>query len=132
MIQKIVNQKIVYYAVSAEHTKTNDLYNEGMRKVVYQPVELNARIFYQEPEQTTGQFTSDMVYRIECYFHLDELYQRNLTPRQGDFLKWNKIVYEIQKLTSPQIVYGMIDQEVMFKAICQSTRKSNFEVMEDK
>jgi hypothetical protein len=103
-----------------------------MRKVVYQPVEVNARVFYVEPEQSSGQFSSDMTFRIECYFHLDELYQRKLTPRQGDFIKWNKVVYEIQKLTSPQIVYGMIEQEVMLKATCQSVRNSQFEVFEDK
>lgn len=76
------------------------------------------------PENPTTNFTTDVVYRIEVYFHNDELYQRNLTARQGDFIKWNKIVYEIQQLTLPQITYGQVEQEVMTKAVCQSVRKS--------
>jgi hypothetical protein len=128
LVQKVVDQKILYYSVSEEHTKTNDLYNESIRKVVYEPVELNARVLLLPPENTTTNFTSDLIFRIEVYFHLDELYQRNLTPRQGDFIKWNKIVYEIQTLTSPQITFGQIEQEVMLKAVCQSTRKSNLDV----
>lgn len=105
VIQKVVDQKVYYYSISEEHTATNDLYNESIRKTTYQPVELNARVLLKQPEQTTSKFSIDTVYAIEVYFHLDELYQRNLTPREGDFLKWGKVVYEIQKLTKPQITY---------------------------
>lgn len=130
LIQKIVQQKIIYYSVSEEHTQVNDLYKESINKTVYVPVEINARVLYKEPEQTTGQFSIDTKYSIEVYFHMDELEQRKLIPREGDFLKFGTVVYEIQRLTRPQITYGLIEQEVMTKAECIVSRKSNFEVLD--
>lgn len=130
LIQKIVQQKIIYYSVSEEHTQVNDLYKESINKTVYVPVEINARVLYKEPEQSVGQFSIDTKYSIEVYFHMDELEQRKLIPREGDFLKFGTIVYEIQRLTRPQITYGLIEQEVMTKAECIVSRKSNFEVLD--
>lgn len=131
LIQKIVDQKIVYFSVSDEHTKSNDLYKESIKKTVFSPVEINARILYKEPKQSTTSFSLDTVYEIEVYFHIDELVQRNMTPREGDFMKWGKVVYEIKKLTKPQLTYGKIEEEVMVKAECVVSRKSQFEVTDD-
>jgi hypothetical protein len=131
LIQNVVNQKIIYYSVSEEHTKSNDLYNESIHKTVFSPVEINARLLLKAPEQTTTGFSMDTSYEIEAYFHMDELFQRNITPREGDYMKWGKVVYEIKKLTKPQIIAGQIEQEMMIKAECVVSRKSNFDVVDD-
>jgi hypothetical protein len=98
---------------------------------VFNPVEINARLLFKSPEQTTTGFSIDTKYEMEAYFHLDELFQRNITPREGDFMKWGKVVYEIKKLTKPQIIAGQIEQEMMVKAECVVSRKSNFDVVDD-
>ncbi len=131
LIQNVVNQKITYYSVSEEHTKSNDLYNESIHKTVFSPVEINARLLLKAPQQSTTGFSIDTSYEIEAYFHLDELYQRKITPREGDYMKWGKVVYEIKKLTRPQIIAGQIEQEMMIKAECVVSRKSNFDVVDD-
>lgn len=131
LVQKTVNQKVIYYSVSLEHSKVDDLYGESISKIVYNPVEVNARVLFKDPQQTSTNFSLDTSYEIEVYFHLDELYQRNLTPREGDFVKFGKVVYEIKKLTKPQITYGMIEEEVMIKCECVVSRKSNFQVLDE-
>lgn len=131
LIQNVVNQKIVYYSVSEQHTKANDLYNESIHKTVFNPVEINARLLLKAPQQSTTGFSLDTTYEMEAYFHLDELYQRQITPREGDFMKWGKVVYEIKKLTKPQIIAGQIEQEMMIKCECTVSRKSNFDVVDD-
>lgn len=131
LIQNVVNQKITYYSVSEEHTKSNDLYNESIHKTVFSPVEINARLLLKAPQQTTTGFSIDTSYEIEAYFHMDELLQRNITPREGDYMKWGKVVYEIKKLTRPQIIAGQIEQEMMIKAECIVSRKSNFDVVDN-
>lgn len=130
LIQRVVSQRIIYYSVSEEHTKTHRLYDEAIRKTVFTPVEINALVLYKDPVQTSTQFTVDTIYSIEVYFHIHELKERNIIPREGDFLKFGHTVYEIEKLTRPQIVYGQIDQEVMAKAECRVSRKSQFEVLD--
>lgn len=130
LIQKIVEQKIVYYSVSDEHTKANRLYDESIKKTVYSPVEIHARVLYKDPEQNTTNFSIDTKYNIECYFHLDELSERKIIAREGDFIKWGEVLYEINKLTYPQLTFGSIEEKVMAKCECTVSRKSNFEVFE--
>jgi|SRR3990167_224587 len=130
LIQRIVAQEITYYSVSEEHTKTHDLYEEAIRKTVFVPVTINALVLYDPPKQTANQFSIDTIYSIEAYFHIHELRERNIIPREGDFVKFGNIFYEIEKLTRPQIVYGQMDHEVMVKAECRVSRRSQFDFVD--
>lgn len=131
LLQKIVCQKVIYYSVSERHTKSHRIYDEAIKKTVHRPVEVNALVLYDKPVQTNTQFTTDTVYRTEVYFHVSELEERNLVPREGDFVKFGDILYEIEQLTKPQIVYGQVENLVMVKATCRVSRKSQFEVLDD-
>lgn len=131
LIQKVIEQKVIYYSISEEHTKTHRLYDEAIKKTSWRPVKVNALVLYDEPLQTTSQFSIDTVYTIEVYFQRTELDERCLKPREGDFLKFGKIVYEIQKLTRSQILYGLVESEVMLKAQCRVARTSQFEVLDE-
>lgn len=130
LVQEIVAEKVIYYSVSEQHTKSHSLYDEAIKKTVFTPVEVNALVLYNQPKQTNTQFSIDTLYSIEVYFHIHELQERNIIPREGDFLKYGTIVYEIQKLTRPQIVYGQMQNEVMVKAECIVSRKTQFEVLD--
>lgn len=131
LIQKIIGQRVIYYAVSDQHTNTHRLYDEAIKKTTYQPIEINALVLYNEPLQTANQFSIDTVYSIEVYFHYHELEERKIIPREGDFVKFGKIVYEIEKLNQPQLVYGQINNKVMVKAVCRVSRKGQFEVLDN-
>jgi hypothetical protein len=130
VIQKMVEQRIIYYSVSEEHTQSHRVYDESTVKTVFTPVEINALVLYVEPEQSNNDFTIDTVFRLEVYFHIDELQDRRIIPREGDFLKFLDKVYEIEKLTRPQIVYGQIENEVMVKATCRIARKSQIDIVD--
>ena len=129
LIQKIVAQRVTYYSVSEEHTKANDLYNEAITKTVYTPVVINALVLFMDPTQTTTNFSIDTIYQIEVYFHEHELTERNIIPQVGDFMKFGEVYYEILTLTSPQIIFGQIDNKVMKKATARVARTSNFEIV---
>jgi hypothetical protein len=128
LMQRVVAQKIIYYAVSEKYTKSHQLYDEAIKKTVYNPVEVNALVLYKNPEQTNTQFSIDTVYQTEIYFYINELKERNLIPREGDYLKFGNIIYEIEKLTRPQITFGQIENEVMVKAECRVSRRGNFDI----
>ena len=130
LIQKIVGQKIIYYSISDEHTRTNDLYDEAVIKTVFTPVEVNALILYTDTVETTTKFSIDMIYQIEVYFYDNELKERNIIPREGDFVKFGEVFYEILQLTRPQITFGQIENQVMVKSICRVSRESNFVIKE--
>jgi hypothetical protein len=131
LIQKIVAQKIIYYSVSDKHTKSHQLYDEAIKKTVFVPVEVNALVMYNEPTQNVTRFSIDTIYNIDVYFHYHELKDRGIIPREGDFVKYGTILYEIEKLNQPQIVYGQINHKVMVKAICRVARNSQLQVLDD-
>ena len=131
LIQKIVAQEITYYSVSEEHTKTHDLYEEAIRKTVFVPVTINALVLYNPPKQTVSQFSIDTIYTIEIYFYIHELQERNIIPREGDFVKYGETLYEIEKLTQPQITFGQIDHKVMVKAEARVARESQFDIVNE-
>jgi hypothetical protein len=131
LIEKIVAQKVIYYSVSEKHTKTHPLYDESAKKTVFTPVEIPALVLYNEPVQSANRFTIDTIYSIEVYMQYKELLDRNVTPREGDFCKYGKILYEIEQLTQPQIVFGQINNKVMLKAKCRVARQSQLEILDD-
>lgn len=132
LIQRIVGQEVIYYSVSEEHTKTNDLYDEAIKKTVFTPVRINALIMYENPVQTNNNFTIDTQYRIECYFHKWELAERHVDIKEGDFIQFGTIVYEIETVTEPQIVFGQIENKVMSKVSCRVARQQQFSLVSDK
>lgn len=128
LIQEIVGQKIIYYAVSQEYTNDDDLYGEAMTKTTYAPVEINALVAYGEPEQSVTNFSIDTVYSLQVNFLLYELTERHIMPRVGDFVQYGSSFYEVQELTLPTLVYGQIDHKVNARAICRIARDGQFKV----
>ena len=131
LIQRIIAQKIIYYSVSEEHTNVDKLYNEAISKTVYMPVELNALINFNEPQETTTNWSIDTKYSISVYIHEYELKERNIEPREGDFVNWHKIFYEIKTVTRPQILFGQIENTIMAKLECVVSRQSNFNILDE-
>lgn len=131
LIQRIVCQKIIYYSVAVEQTNVHRFYDEAVSKTVFTPVLVDARVLYNEPEQKVDQFSIDTIYKIEVYFYQEQLRERKLIPREGDFLKFGDVIYEIEKLNRPQLVYGQVAREVMVKAVCRVARESQIKILDD-
>lgn len=131
MIQRIIGQKIIYYSVSAEHTNVDELYNEAISKTVFTPVEINALVEFNEPIESTTNWSIDTRYTLSVYIHDKELRERNLECREGDFLKHGRIFYEIKTITRPQLTFGQIENMVMAKLQCIVSRESNFAVFDE-
>ena len=123
LIQGVVGQEVIYYQVIAEKTRTNDLYNEAIQKVIAQPVKVNALVYYENSTQSVTNFPADSKFKVDVHFHNAELTSRNLSPKMGDFLQFGDIVYEIYTVTQPQMAFGQIDQKVMTKCSCGPARQ---------
>lgn len=126
LIQRVVGQEVYYYAILAEKTKKNDLYNEAINKVWAQPVKVNCLVMYENTQEQIGMLPPDSKYQLDIYFHTEELKERNVTPKMGDFVIFDGIAFEIHQVTEPQILWGMIEQKVMTKCNCGPARKGQF------
>src|SRR5690349_9573165 len=87
LIQDVVEQEIIYYAISVEESSVHDVYDEAIQKVYRQPVRINGRCsFSQEGTKARGG-TLDSQYTLEVYLHTQELNERNVDPHEGDFVE---------------------------------------------
>lgn len=127
LVQTVIGQEVFYFAILADKTKTNDLYNEAIQKVWSDPVKCNALINYENSNEVIGIMPSDAKYKIDVYFHTTELNERNISPKMGDFVQYGKVMFEIYSVSESQIAFGMIDQIIMTKCNCGPARKGQFD-----
>jgi hypothetical protein len=126
LIQRVVGQEVFYYAIVAEKTRKNDLYNEAVTKAFAPPVAVNCLLMYENTQEQIGALPPDAKFNVDVYFHTDELTDRNVLPKMGDFLQFGSVMFEIYQVTRPQIIWGHIEQKIMTKCNCGPARKGQF------
>lgn len=127
LIQKVVGQEVSYFEIDLQKSKANRLYDEAIEKVWKPPVLVNARVLWDNPSATSTNFGIDSKYTAEVYFHRDELDNRNVSPKEGDFLEFGQVFFEITSVTTPQIVFGQVNNRIMTKCICVPSREGQFQ-----
>ena len=131
LIQEFVGQEVIYYAISTEHTVSNDLYNESIDKVWFSPVKINARVEWDNPGVSTTNLTLDSKYSLNVFFHTDELIDRNVKAKEGDFLEFGQVIFEITAVTQPELVYGQPNKKILTKCVCVPSREGQMQVNSD-
>ena len=127
LIKRVVGQEVLYYAISTEHTRVNDIYDEAIRKTWSPPVRCNARVRYQNENTVSSNFGEDSRYVIEVAFHNFELVERNVLPKEGDFIEFGQIFFEITSVTRPQLIFGQVQDRIMTKCVCTQAREGQFQ-----
>lgn len=126
LIQGVVGQEVVYYAIVAEKTKVDSLYNEAVMKTWAVPTKTNALVYFENSTEQITALPPDSKFNLDIYFHTTELQERNLKPKMGDFVQFGDVMFEIGSVTQPQMVFGQIEQKIMTKCVCIPARKGQF------
>lgn len=127
LIQHVVGQWVNYYAMSLKHTRVDDLYNEAVQKVWLPPVQITARVLWDSPTVTSTPQGQDTKYEAEVYFHNQELTERNVLPKEGDYVEFGQVFFEITSVTEPQLVFGQVNNRMMKKCVCVPSREGQFQ-----
>lgn len=126
LIQKVIGQEVIYYALSREETQPHDVYGEAIEKTWYSPVTLNCLVSYDSPDVKTLDIGLDTEYTLEVYALTDELTDRNIRASEGDFVEFGQKFFEITSVTLPQMAFGQINNRLMTKFSCVSSREPIF------
>tara|TARA_B100001094_G_scaffold320330_1_gene366406 strand:+ start:456 stop:944 length:489 start_codon:yes stop_codon:yes gene_type:complete len=129
LIENIIGQQILYYAIDLERTNFHDMYGEAIEKTFLSPIRVMALIKF-ENESTSylegAGIDSDSV--ITVNFHKRRLTEdQNLFVREGDFILYGKTYYEIVKLSEPRKLFGQVDQTFEISATCKRARRGLFD-----
>ena len=129
LIERVIGQQVLYYAIDTERTDYHDLYGEALKKTFLSPVRVYALVEWEEFTSTYSQNIGiDQNASIVVHFHKRRLTEdQNLYVRQGDFVLYNDVFYEIMTLAEPTQLFGQPDTMVEISAKCVRAREGLFD-----
>jgi len=129
LIEKVIGQQILYYPVDMETTDFHDLYGEAVQKNFLSPIRVYALVTFNEDSTNYLEgFALDKISQITVHFHKRRLEEdQDLFVREGDFILYGDVYYEITKLSSPRKLFGQVDQTFEISTICTRARKGLFD-----
>ena len=128
IIERVVGQEVLYFPIDIDHTNFHPLYGEAIEKTFLPPVRVYARVEYGGIETTFMENVGlDKNTPLKVMFHKRRLTEdQNLFVREGDFIKYGSIYYEIVKLTEPKLLFGQPEFRFEIQATCIRARDGLF------
>ena len=128
LIEHVIGQQILYYPIDMETTNFHDMYGEAIEKTFLSPVRVMALVkFDNEATSYLEGAGIDSDSAITVHFHRRRLVEdQNLFVREGDFIKYGNIFYEIVKTNEPKQLFGQIDHKFEIIADCIRARDGLF------
>ena len=128
IIERVVGQQVLYFPIDIEHTDFHSLYGEAIEKNFLHPIRVYALVEFQGIEtQDMDHFALDKMTNIKINFHKRRLTEdQNLFVREGDFVKFGSIYYEIVKLIEPKLLFGQPESRFEIQAECIRSREGLF------
>ena len=108
IIERVVGQQVLYFPIDIDHTDYHSLYGVAIEKNFLHPIRVFALVEYQGVETSDmDNFALDKATKIKINFHKRRLTEdQNLFVREGDFVRFGEIYYEIVKLIEPKLLFG--------------------------
>ena len=127
VIEHVVGQQVLYFAISREHTNYHSLYGEAIEKVYYPPVRVFAQVTWNGSKTEFTKYGIDRRPQIKIDFHKRRLTEdQNLYVRVGDFIRFGDFDYEIVELSEPKLLFGQTDKSFEISATCILAREGKF------
>ena len=128
LIERVIGQQVVYYPIDLEHTNFHPLYGEAIEKNFLHPIRVFALVEYMGVETHFLEGVGiDKMTGLKVNFHKRRLTEdQNLFVREGDFIKYGSIFYEIVKTNEPKQLFGQIEHKFEIVAECIRARDGLF------
>jgi hypothetical protein len=128
IIERVVGQQVLYFPIDVESTDFHPIYGEVIEKNFLHPIRVFALVEYQGVETSDMEnIALDKATKIKVNFHKRRLTEdQNLFVREGDFVRFGEIFYEIVKLIEPKILFGQPESRFEIGAECIRARDGLF------
>ena len=129
LVEKVIGQQILYYPIDMETTNFHDLYGEAIEKTFLPPVRVYALVkFDQDDTSYLDSVGVGNVSEITVHFHKRRLTEdQDVFVREGDFVLYGDLYYEIMTLSSQRRLFGQVNQTFEISAKCKRARKGLFD-----
>jgi len=127
LIERVIGQQIIYYAIDMERTNFHPLYGEAITKNYLAPIRVFALIEWEGNSTTNDVFGIDRLTTIIVHFHKRRLIEdQDLFVQEGDFIRYGDSFYEIVELNEPREIFGQVDHKMEISAKCIRARDGKF------
>ena len=129
LIEKVIGQQILYYPIDMETTDFHELYGEAVEKTFLPPVRVYALVKFEQDDTTyLDSVGIDNLSEITVHFHKRRLTEdQDMFVREGDFVLYGNLYYEIVRLSSSRRLFGQVNQTFEISALCKRARKGLFD-----
>ena len=123
IIERVVGQQVLYFPIDIEATNYHPIYGEAIEKTFLSPIRVYAVVEYTGVETTHMDGVAlDKTTKITVKFHKRRLIEdQDLYVREGDFVRYGDIYYEIVKLSEAKLIFGQVEQP-RFETIAECIR----------
>jgi len=128
LIERVIGQTIAYYPVDFETTNFHPIYGEALEKNFLPPIRVQALIEWHGIESAyTDKIGIDKQSSITVHFHKRRLTEdQDLFVREGDFVLYGTLLYQIATLQEPTRLFGQIEHRMEISAKCVRARDGVF------
>jgi hypothetical protein len=132
LIEKVVGQQVLYFAIDVDKTNYSKLYGEAIKKTFLPPMRAYALVEFNGSDRTQSRFGFDNLYNITIHFHKRRLTQdQNLFVRLGDFVQYDQMYFEIVDVFEPRYLFGQDSDfadgtSLEVSAVCRQARRGLF------
>lgn len=127
IIERIINEQILYYAIDENFTNYHSVYGEAIEKNFLPPIKINALVAWEGLKTSVNKY-SDSIQKIKVGFHKRRLVEdQDCFVRLGDFVCYGDSHYQIIKLSEDKQLFGQIDHKFEITADCIRAREGSFD-----
>ena len=123
VIKDVIGQKIFYYPIRSDVTAVHDVYEESIEKVFDPPIEIDALVEWSPGEVKTTKFGSDKYHSIEARVHAQDLNDKGLRMKMGDFMSYGSIFFEITQVVTISKIFGQVEHVTGYKLVGKQARE---------
>lgn len=125
----VIGQKIFYYKIRTDLTNIHEVYEEAVTKVFDPPVEVEARVDWDPAEVRTTKFGTETFRTVQVYIHYRDLLDRDLEIKEGDYLSYGDVFFEVTSALFTNLIFGQIEYKTGIKLACKQARKGQIDVL---
>lgn len=126
-IKDIVGQKIIYWPISTLKTKVHPVYDEAVKKIFENPIEIDALVSQPEWETRHNIFGIEQTSKFEVFVQGRDLLDKGIDVHQGDFFTYGDAAYEITSYINLGNIYGQEEYSVGYKIVGTLARVGQFD-----
>lgn len=123
IIKDVIGQTIFYYPIRTDATSVHDVYEESTEKIFDQPIEIDALVEWSPGEIRTNKFGSENFHSIEVRIHVQDLTDKGLRMKIGDFMSYGSVFFEITQVVSISKIFGQVEHVTGYKLVGKQARE---------